>query len=127
MPAVNSLPPALLVLAKVTTSMSRIVPDLTAIPPGYAVVMTPVVVLTIKRLKKVITGEQGGISKAVNWPGGGEFVYCDLMRYNQVFMERIQAAQWVGWFRQNPPPALHLPGPPSAGFAYQPRVSTRGA
>jgi predicted ATP-dependent serine protease len=25
--------------------------------------------------------------------GGGEFVYCELMKYNEVFMERIQAAK----------------------------------
>ena len=27
------------------------------------------------RLKKVIEGEQGGISKAVDWKGGGDFIY----------------------------------------------------
>ncbi len=26
----------------------------------------------------MIDGEQGGISKAVNWQGGGEFVYAEL-------------------------------------------------
>lgn len=30
------------------------------------------------RLKKVVEGEQGGISKAVNWSGGGGFQYCRL-------------------------------------------------
>ena len=30
-----------------------------------------------ERLKKVIAGEQGGISKSVNWQGGGSFVYSD--------------------------------------------------
>jgi adenine-specific DNA-methyltransferase len=30
------------------------------------------------RLKKVIDGEQGGISKAVNWQGGGGFRFCKL-------------------------------------------------
>lgn len=30
------------------------------------------------RLKKVIEGEQGGISKAVNWQGGGGFHFCEL-------------------------------------------------
>ena len=30
--------------------------------------------VTVERMKKVITGEQGGISKDVNWQGGGEFV-----------------------------------------------------
>ena len=49
--------------------------------------------LVVERLKKVIAGEQGGISKSVNWQGGGDFVYCELMPYNQVFMERIQSAE----------------------------------
>ncbi|MFA9499706.1 site-specific DNA-methyltransferase [Mannheimia sp. E30BD] len=32
----------------------------------------------VPRLKKVIEGEQGGISKAVNWQGGGSFRFCEL-------------------------------------------------
>jgi adenine-specific DNA-methyltransferase len=47
----------------------------------------------VERLKKVIAGEQGGVSKAVNWQGGGDFISCELMKYNEAFMERIQAAQ----------------------------------
>ncbi|MBP9004689.1 MAG: site-specific DNA-methyltransferase [Candidatus Marinimicrobia bacterium] len=49
--------------------------------------------IPVERLKKVIAGEQGGISKSVNWQGGGDFVYCELMKYNEAFMERIQAAR----------------------------------
>jgi len=49
--------------------------------------------IPVERLKKVIAGEQGGISKSVNWQGGGDFVYCELMKYNEAFMERIQAAK----------------------------------
>lgn len=45
------------------------------------------------RLQNVIRGEQTGISKSVNWQGGGNFIYCELMKYNQAFLERIQAAQ----------------------------------
>jgi len=41
----------------------------------------------------MIAGEQGGISKSVNWQGGGDFIYCELMKYNEAFMERIQAAK----------------------------------
>ncbi len=37
--------------------------------------------------------DQSGISKAVNWQGGGEFVYCELKKYNQTFMEQIEEAQ----------------------------------
>lgn len=46
-----------------------------------------------ERLKKVIEGEQGGISKSVNWQGGGSFVYLELKKYNQTFIEKIEAAE----------------------------------
>ncbi|EPU1613640.1 site-specific DNA-methyltransferase [Campylobacter coli] len=46
--------------------------------------------ITKERLKKVIEGEQGGISKAVNWQGGGSFVYAELMPLNAVYKEKIQ-------------------------------------
>ncbi len=45
------------------------------------------------RIKKVILGEQGGISKSVKWQGGGEFVYLELKKHNETFVERIEAAQ----------------------------------
>ncbi len=38
--------------------------------------------ITKERLKKVIEGEQGGISKAINWQGGGNFVYVDRSKDN---------------------------------------------
>jgi len=34
--------------------------------------------IAVERLKKVIEGEQGGISKALNWQGGGSFIYAEL-------------------------------------------------
>lgn len=34
--------------------------------------------VSVERLKKVIAGEKGGISKEVNWSGGGSFVYAEL-------------------------------------------------
>ncbi|MYC75209.1 site-specific DNA-methyltransferase [Candidatus Poribacteria bacterium] len=49
--------------------------------------------ITIERLTKVVAGEPSGISKSVKWQGGGDFVYCELMPYNKVFMERIQSAR----------------------------------
>lgn len=45
------------------------------------------------RMEKVIAGEQGGVSKAVNWQGGGELVYCELMKYNMHYIGLIQQAQ----------------------------------
>ena len=49
--------------------------------------------ITVERLKKVIEGEQGGISKAVNWQGGGAFVYCELAKCNQHFVDETIAAK----------------------------------
>lgn len=49
--------------------------------------------ITKERLKKVIDGEQGGISKAVNFNGGGSFVYCELMSLNAVFKQKIKKAK----------------------------------
>ncbi len=37
--------------------------------------------------------DQSGISKAVNWQGGGDFVYCELKKYNQTFIEKIEEAE----------------------------------
>ena len=45
------------------------------------------------RLKKVIEGEQGGISKTVNWQGGGSFVYCELAEHNQSFINVTEATK----------------------------------
>jgi adenine-specific DNA-methyltransferase len=47
----------------------------------------------VVRLKKVIEGEQTGISKSLNWNGGGSFIYLELKKYNQTFIEQIAAAQ----------------------------------
>ena len=49
--------------------------------------------VAVERLRKVIAGEKGGISPAVNWQGGGSFVYVELKKYNQYFTEQIQKAQ----------------------------------
>ncbi|MEW4353299.1 site-specific DNA-methyltransferase [Streptococcus pneumoniae] len=48
--------------------------------------------VSVERLKKVIAGEQGGISKDVNWTGGGGFVYCELKNDAQDFKEKILTA-----------------------------------
>jgi adenine-specific DNA-methyltransferase len=49
--------------------------------------------VAVERLKKVIDGEQGGLSKQVNWKGGGSFVYLQLKKYNQIFIEQIEDAK----------------------------------
>jgi len=48
---------------------------------------------SVARLYKVIKGDETGISQSVEWQGGGDFIYCELMKYNEAFMERIQAAK----------------------------------
>ncbi len=48
--------------------------------------------LTATRIKKVIEGEQGGISKTVSWQGGGSFVYTELADLNSVFFKHIENA-----------------------------------
>lgn len=48
--------------------------------------------LNKKRLFQVIEGEQGGVSKAVGWQGGGSFVYCELAKANDRFADEIEQA-----------------------------------
>ncbi|GAA6113298.1 site-specific DNA-methyltransferase [Apilactobacillus apinorum] len=48
--------------------------------------------ISVPRLQKVIAGEQGGISKDVNWQGGGSFVYAELMEKNQGYLKGLQKA-----------------------------------
>ena len=47
----------------------------------------------VVRLKNVINGDPTGISKAVGWQGGGDFVYLELMKWNENFVEKIQEAK----------------------------------
>ncbi|HHF3572019.1 DNA methyltransferase [Haemophilus influenzae] len=49
--------------------------------------------LAVERLKKVIDSEQNGISKAVNWQGGGEFVYAELAPFNETAKQQILACE----------------------------------
>lgn len=49
--------------------------------------------IAVERLKKVIEGAHGGISKSVNWQGGGSFTYLELKKYNQTFFDKIQEAK----------------------------------
>lgn len=49
--------------------------------------------VSVERLKKVIDGEQGGISKDINWTGGGSFVYCELKNDAQNFKNTVLEAR----------------------------------
>ncbi len=48
--------------------------------------------VSIPRLIKVMQGEQTGISADVGWKGGGSFVYCELAKSNQKFIDEIERA-----------------------------------
>jgi adenine-specific DNA-methyltransferase len=47
----------------------------------------------VKRLTEVVNGCSKQISKLVNWKGGGSFVFLELKKYNQTFIELIEAAK----------------------------------
>ena len=49
--------------------------------------------LNKNRLVQVIAGEQGGVSKAVGWQGGGSFVYCELAKANIKFADEIEQSE----------------------------------
>lgn len=63
--------------------------------------------VTVKRINRVLEGEQGGISKVVGWNpqkptledssngryDRNNFIYLELKKYNQSFIERIEAAK----------------------------------
>lgn len=48
---------------------------------------------SVIRLQNVINGDPSGISKAVNWQGGGDFVYLELKKYNQNIIDQIETAK----------------------------------
>lgn len=47
---------------------------------------------SITRLGNVIKGDRSGVSNTVGWNGGGSFVYCELAKLNQNFVDEIQVA-----------------------------------
>lgn len=49
--------------------------------------------IMLRRLQNVISGEQSGISRKYSWSGGGSFVYCELKKLNQRFVEEIQSIE----------------------------------
>lgn len=48
---------------------------------------------TINRMTETIKGDIKGISKEVNWKGGGEFIYFELAKWNEKAKEEIQNAK----------------------------------
>ena len=45
--------------------------------------------ISVVRLQKVIEGEQGGVSKEVEWQGGGSFIYAELMEKNRGYINSV--------------------------------------
>ncbi|WP_430936172.1 DNA methyltransferase [Saccharicrinis sp. 156] len=56
--------------------------------------------VTKLRLKKVVEGEQGGVSENVNWSGGSSFVYCELLKFNQKFADLIEQSTNLSELKQ---------------------------
>ena len=60
--------------------------------------------ITLERLQKVVgtrvkkegtqelNYDKGGISPSVNWQGGGDFLYCELLPYNAAYLDKISCA-----------------------------------
>jgi len=45
------------------------------------------------RLQNVINNDSSGISKAVKWKGGGSFLYCELAKANQEYIDKINSSK----------------------------------
>ena len=50
--------------------------------------------VTVKRVQKVIAGDAGGISRTLNWKGGGSFIYCEPAKLNQIQVARDFEIFW---------------------------------
>jgi len=48
--------------------------------------------VAVERVKKVIDGDQAGISENAKWKSGGEFIYFELDKYNQKFIDKLSEA-----------------------------------
>lgn len=48
--------------------------------------------VSVPRLRKVIEGEQGGVSKSQGWQGGGSFVYAELAEQGETLMSSLESA-----------------------------------
>jgi adenine-specific DNA-methyltransferase len=71
------------------------------------------------RLKKVVEGEQGGISKAVNWKGGGSFKFYTL---GPSLLQKDKYGNWVIDSRYNAQ-MLAAAMAKQEGFTFQPHES----
>ena len=74
----------------------------------------------VPRLKQVVDGEQGGISKAVNWKGGGGFKFYTLA---PSLLKQDKFGNWVISQEYNAD-MLAAAMAKQEGFKYQPHEST---
>lgn len=51
--------------------------------------------ITQSRMKNVVSGEQSGVSKKLNWLGGGSFIRADLLTWNESLVTRIRGASSI--------------------------------
>jgi len=50
--------------------------------------------IQLMRLKKIVSGkDDGALASSLNWHGGGSFVYCELAKCNQQYVDEAMAAQ----------------------------------
>lgn len=49
--------------------------------------------ISLRRLNKVLKGEQSGVSKKNNWQGGGSFVYCEFLEDNESLISELEKAK----------------------------------
>lgn len=49
--------------------------------------------VTCARLRRTIDGDNRGVSAQYSWQGGGSFVYCELAKLNQTFVDEIETAR----------------------------------
>ncbi|WP_435549939.1 DNA methyltransferase [Desulfobacterium sp. N47] len=84
--------------AAVTIKLNRQCIGIEQLSGGMNILLPRLKEVIGKKIKKdgkifeEIECDQGGISKSVNWQGGGDFIYCELMKYNEDFIDKIQAA-----------------------------------
>lgn len=55
--------------------------------------MSEQIFIGLERLQKVVDGFEFGISKSVNWQGGGSFVYCELLEDNESLVNELEKAE----------------------------------